>query len=103
VSAQRSVAATFTAFAVAALAACTSFGYEPTQLPQSSASATASRGIIERAGLVHHLSYRIGAVEPRERLDHMLITRNLVAHYRGSEIHNEILHDRMPGFALRSP
>ena len=44
-SAQRPVAATFTAFAalaVAALAACTSFGYEPTPLPQSSASATAS-------------------------------------------------------------
>jgi polar amino acid transport system substrate-binding protein len=29
-SAQRPVAVTFTAFAVAALAACTSFGYEPT-------------------------------------------------------------------------
>src|SRR4029453_7720501 len=44
-SAQRPVAAMFTAFAalaVAALAACTSFGYEPTPLPQSSASATAS-------------------------------------------------------------
>jgi hypothetical protein len=44
-SAQRPVAATFTAFTalgVAALAACTSFGYEPTPLPQSSASATAS-------------------------------------------------------------
>jgi hypothetical protein len=26
-------------------------------------------------------------------LDHMLITRNLLAYYRGSEIHNEILHD----------
>jgi polar amino acid transport system substrate-binding protein len=41
-SAQRAVAATFTALALAALAACTSFGYEPTPLPQSSASATAS-------------------------------------------------------------
>lgn len=41
-SAQREVAATFTALAWAALAACTSFGYEPTPLPQSSASATAS-------------------------------------------------------------
>jgi polar amino acid transport system substrate-binding protein len=40
--AQRPVAATFTAFAVAALAACTWSGYEPTPLPQSSASATAS-------------------------------------------------------------
>ena len=28
-----------------------------------------------------------------EMLDHMLITRNLLAHYRGSEIHNEVLHD----------
>ena len=28
-----------------------------------------------------------------EMLDHMLVTRNLLAHYRGSEIHNELLHD----------
>jgi polar amino acid transport system substrate-binding protein len=41
-SAQRPVAATFAALAVAALAACTSSWYEPTPLPQSSASATAS-------------------------------------------------------------
>ena len=31
-------------------------------------------------------------------LDHMLITRNLLAHYRGSEIHNEILHDESVAF-----
>jgi polar amino acid transport system substrate-binding protein len=41
-SAQRPVAATFAALALVALAACMSFGYEPTPLPQSSASATAS-------------------------------------------------------------
>lgn len=34
-----------------------------------------------------------------EMLDHMLITRNLLAHYRGSEIHNEILHDESAAFA----
>lgn len=28
-----------------------------------------------------------------QMLDHMLITRNLLAHYRGTEIHNEVLHD----------
>ncbi len=33
-----------------------------------------------------------------EMLDHMLITRNLLAHYRGSEIHNEILHDESVAF-----
>jgi hypothetical protein len=27
---------------------------------------------------------------PGEMLDHMLITRNPLAHYRGSEIHNEM-------------
>ncbi|GAA2627988.1 endonuclease/exonuclease/phosphatase family protein [Paractinoplanes durhamensis] len=32
-------------------------------------------------------------------LDHMLVTRNLLAHYRGSEIHNEILHDESQSFA----
>jgi exonuclease III len=32
-------------------------------------------------------------------LDHMLITRNLLAAYRGSEIHNEILHDESAAFA----
>ena len=31
---------------------------------------------------------------------HMLITRNLLAHYRGSEIHNEILHDESAAFAI---
>ena len=28
-----------------------------------------------------------------EMIDHMLITRNLLAHYLGSEIHNELLHE----------
>jgi exonuclease III len=35
-----------------------------------------------------------------EMLDHMLITRNLLAHYRRSEIHNEILHDESAAFAI---
>jgi len=34
-----------------------------------------------------------------EMLDHMLVTRNLLAHYRGSEIHNEVLHDDSQSFA----
>jgi endonuclease/exonuclease/phosphatase family metal-dependent hydrolase len=34
-----------------------------------------------------------------QMLDHMLITRNLLANYRGSEIHNEILHDESAAFA----
>ncbi|WP_307717521.1 hypothetical protein [Streptomyces sp. V4I23] len=29
----------------------------------------------------------------------MLVTRNLLAHYRGSEIHNDILHDDSIAFA----
>jgi len=32
-------------------------------------------------------------------LDHMLVTRNLLANYRGSEIHNEVLHDESAAFA----
>ena len=35
-----------------------------------------------------------------EMLDHMLVTRNLLAYYRGSEIHNEILHDESAAFAV---
>jgi endonuclease/exonuclease/phosphatase family metal-dependent hydrolase len=34
-----------------------------------------------------------------EMLDHMLVTRNLLAYYRGSEIHNELLHDESAAFA----
>jgi endonuclease/exonuclease/phosphatase family metal-dependent hydrolase len=34
-----------------------------------------------------------------QMLDHMLITRNMLAAYRGSEIHNEILHDESAAFA----
>ncbi len=33
-------------------------------------------------------------------LDHMLVTRNLLAYYRGSEIHNEILYDESIAFAV---
>jgi endonuclease/exonuclease/phosphatase family metal-dependent hydrolase len=33
-----------------------------------------------------------------ELIDHMLITRNLLAHYRGAEIHNEVLHDESVAF-----
>ena len=35
-----------------------------------------------------------------EMLDHMLVTRNLLAYYRGSEIHNEVLHDESAAFAV---
>ena len=31
-------------------------------------------------------------------LDHLLISRSLLAHYRGSEIHNELLHDESVAF-----
>ncbi|MEU6578278.1 endonuclease/exonuclease/phosphatase family protein [Streptomyces sp. NPDC046805] len=34
-----------------------------------------------------------------QMLDHMLVTRNLLTHYRGSEIHNEVLHDESLAFA----
>ena len=34
-----------------------------------------------------------------QMLDHMLVTRNLLANYRGSEIHNEVLHDESAAFA----
>jgi exonuclease III len=30
----------------------------------------------------------------------MLINRNLLAYHRGSEIHNEILHDESAAFAI---
>ncbi len=32
-------------------------------------------------------------------LDHVLVSRMLLTHYRGSEIHNELLHDESLGFA----
>jgi hypothetical protein len=35
-----------------------------------------------------------------EMLDHMLVTRNLLAHNRGTEIHNEVLHDESAAFAI---
>ncbi|MFE7629054.1 endonuclease/exonuclease/phosphatase family protein [Kocuria sp. NPDC057446] len=33
-------------------------------------------------------------------LDHMLVTRNLLAYYHGSEIHNEVLHDESAAHAF---
>jgi endonuclease/exonuclease/phosphatase family metal-dependent hydrolase len=35
-----------------------------------------------------------------EMLDHLLVTRNLLAYYRGSEIHNEVLHDESVAFGI---
>jgi exonuclease III len=35
-----------------------------------------------------------------EMIDHMLITRILLAHHRGSKIHNEVLHDESAAFAI---
>jgi endonuclease/exonuclease/phosphatase family metal-dependent hydrolase len=35
-----------------------------------------------------------------QMLDHLLITRNLLADYLGSEIHNEVLHDESAAFAI---
>ncbi len=32
-------------------------------------------------------------------LDHVLVSRSLLAHYRGTEIHNELLHDESIAFA----
>lgn len=34
-----------------------------------------------------------------EMIDHLLISRNLLSYYKGSEIHNEILHDESISFA----
>jgi endonuclease/exonuclease/phosphatase family metal-dependent hydrolase len=34
-----------------------------------------------------------------EMLDHLLVTRNLLASFRGCEIHNELLHDESQSFA----
>jgi predicted extracellular nuclease len=35
-----------------------------------------------------------------EMLDHILSSRSLLAHYRGTEIHNELLHDESAAFAF---
>jgi endonuclease/exonuclease/phosphatase family metal-dependent hydrolase len=43
-----------------------------------------------RFSLLHHGQGRM--------LDHLLVSRSLLAHYRGSEIHNELLHDESVAF-----
>ena len=35
-----------------------------------------------------------------EMIDHMLVSRSLLAHFRTSEIHNELLHDESVAFAV---
>lgn len=35
-----------------------------------------------------------------QMLDHILISRSLLAHYKGTEIHNELLHDESVAFAV---
>jgi endonuclease/exonuclease/phosphatase family metal-dependent hydrolase len=43
-----------------------------------------------RFSLLHHGKGRM--------IDHLLVSRSLLAHYRGSEIHNELLHDESVAF-----
>jgi exonuclease III len=43
-----------------------------------------------RYSLIHH--------GQGEMIDHLLISRSLLRHYRGSEIHNELLHDESIAF-----
>jgi len=35
----------------------------------------------------------------RNMLDHLLVCRNMLAHYKGSEVHNELIHDESIAFA----
>jgi endonuclease/exonuclease/phosphatase family metal-dependent hydrolase len=35
----------------------------------------------------------------KEMIDHLLVSRNLLTHYKGSAIHNELLHDESAAFA----
>jgi len=35
----------------------------------------------------------------KRMLDHLLVSRNLLTYYRGSEIHNELLHDELVAYA----
>ena len=37
-----------------------------------------------------------------EMIDHLLVSRTLLAHYKGSEIHNELLHDESVAFATEA-
>lgn len=37
-----------------------------------------------------------------EMLDHLVVSRSLLAHYKNTEIHNEILHDESIAFAMDS-
>jgi endonuclease/exonuclease/phosphatase family metal-dependent hydrolase len=86
------------------------FNADPDEVPVQTI-----RGDIENTGnpeLVHRILVPIEHTVPEsarytlfhqgkgQMLDHMLITRNLLAHYRGSEIHNEVLHDESAAFAV---
>jgi predicted extracellular nuclease len=44
----------------------------------------------QRYSVMHH-----GAPQ---MLDHVLVSRSLMAHYRGAEIHNEALEDELVGY-----
>ncbi|KKH95438.1 endonuclease [Methanosarcina sp. 1.H.T.1A.1] len=35
-------------------------------------------------------------------LDHLLVSRSMLAHYKGSEVHNELLHDESVAFATEA-
>ena len=86
------------------------FNAEPTEVP-----VLAIRGDVESTGngdLASRVLVPIEQTIPEpsrftllyqgrgEMIDHMLVTRNLLGGYRGSEIHNEILHDESLAFAV---
>lgn len=52
----------------------------------------ADAGPVDRHTLIHH--------GRGELIDHMLVTRQLMAYFGGVEIHNEVLHDESIAFAV---
>jgi endonuclease/exonuclease/phosphatase family metal-dependent hydrolase len=85
------------------------FNAEPTEVP-----VLAIRGDVESTGngdLAGRMLVPIEQTIPEtsrytllyqgrgEMIDHMLVTRSMLGYYRGSEIHNEILHDESLAFA----
>ena len=86
------------------------FNAEPSEVPvlairgdveQTGNGALASRVLVPIENTIPEPSRFTLLFQGRgEMIDHMLVTRNLLGHYRGSEIHNEILHDESLAFAV---
>ncbi|WP_420645140.1 endonuclease/exonuclease/phosphatase family protein [Candidatus Leptofilum sp.] len=90
------------------IVACGDFNADVNEVPLQAimgpVEETGNTGLIERVmipceeSVPESARYSLFHLGRKEMLDHILATRQLLTYYRGTEIHNEVLHDESGAF-----